>query len=59
MGGALSRHGINFNAYKFLVQERDDLQALEVDGRMILKSILKRQTRNVRTGFVWFGRPVA
>jgi hypothetical protein len=44
------------NAYKSFVRklnERDRLEKLGVDGRILLNSLLKKQCVSVRTGFIW------
>jgi hypothetical protein len=37
------------------LKERDHLEDLDVDGRMILKLILKKSVSNVWAGLIWLG----
>jgi hypothetical protein len=47
MSGALSGHGMHTNFWS------EHLSGLDVDGRITLKRILRKQFMKLRTGFHW------
>jgi hypothetical protein len=55
IGEENSKHGREKNGYIFSenVKERDAIEDLHVNGRIILKWILKKQDVKVLTGFIW------
>ena len=57
MGGAYNTNGGEENIYIVLVEktpkEGEDLEDLDVDGRIILKGILKYSDRRALTKLIW------
>jgi len=55
MGGACSSYGAEVHIRFWLgdLRERDKLQDLGVDGRIILKWLLKQWDVGAWTGFIW------
>jgi len=55
MGGTCTTHGRNEQYMRFKwknLKEKERLRELGVDGRIILKLILKKQGSRIRTGFI-------
>jgi hypothetical protein len=59
MGGAYNTNGRNERCTQFFfflenLKERDNLEDLAANGRIILRYILRKLGERLGTGFVWF-----
>jgi hypothetical protein len=51
--GSVSGREVHTKFWHETLKEIEQEEDLDVDGRVVLKWILKKQGRKVRTGFIW------